>query len=265
MIIRSASAICLVIFCGCATLPTAEAYAEMNASLKALRAENARLEQQLQAFQTQGLLRKSEAAVLPVRALQTPAEGAIPALTIVKLKPKSESAPKLPTEIPIQEPSEAAMAALNEASKPMDDDSADFAEAQYAKAFSLMNTGNTERGVAQMQQFVMDWPRHPKADNALYFSGLALMNSQQFEAAVSQFETVISKYPAGDANLDALSRLAECQVKLKNDRSARATLEKIVSNYPGTLAASTAQQRLKSGSASLHTFEPARPDPSRLP
>jgi tol-pal system protein YbgF len=265
LIIRSASAICLVIFIGCASLPTAEAYAEMTASLKALRAENARLEQQLQTFQTQGFLRKSEAVVPMGRALQTPAEGTIPALTIVKLKPKSESAPKLPTDILIQEPSEAAMATLSEASKPMDEDAADFAEAQYAKAFSLMNTGNTDRGVAQMQQFVMEWPRHPKADNALYFSGLALMNSQQIEAAVLQFETVISKYPAGDANLNALSRLAECQVKLKNDRSARATLEKIVSNYPGTMAASTAQQRLKSGSASLNTFEPAKPNPSRSP
>jgi tol-pal system protein YbgF len=120
----------------------------------------------------------------------------------------------------------------------------------------MMKTGNSETGVAQMQQFVNDWPRHPKADNALYFSGMAFMAEKDFEHATQQFDRVISQYPAGDAVLDSMLKLAECRLKLNRLREARATWEKIVSGFPGTAAATQAQARLTSSSSQTPVGSP---------
>jgi tol-pal system protein YbgF len=124
-----------------------------------------------------------------------------------------------------------------------------IAEAQFERGLDMMKTGNPDGGEAQMQQFVRDWPRHPKADNALYLAGASALAQGNPERAVAHFEEVISHYPAGDAVLEAMLRLGECRLKLNHPREARATWEKIVSTYPGTGAAVQAQALLFSASS----------------
>lgn len=175
------------------------------------------------------------------------ATGTVPPLTVVKLKPRRELPPKLDTEVEISEPPEALIKEFTQGSS-VQEDQADLtmADAQFDRGLSLMKTGNSEGGVAQMQQFIADWPRHPKADNALYFSGLALLAQKDFERATEHFDRVIRQYPAGDAVLDSMLKLAECRFKLNQPLEARSTWEKIINTYPGTSAATQAQARLHS-------------------
>lgn len=227
--------------------------------MRALRAENARLDARLEKVEQQLVIaRASSARPAPVAAEPKPvAQGsasssadALPPLTVVKLKPKKEAAPKLNTEVAVAEPPEGIVEELRTDGdgKP---DAADLAmaDAQFERALEAMKTGNPEGGVAQMQQFITDWPKHPKADNALYFSGLTMMSQKEYETAAGNFQQVLAKYPAGDAVLDSMLKLAECRLKLNQPREAKATWEKIVTTFPGTAAATQAQARL----ASLHT------------
>lgn len=180
---------------------------------------------------------------------------------MVKLKPKKEAAPKLETVVEVSEPPESITRELKQREDdadakdegkdaPPDDADLSMAEAQFERGLESMKTGNSEAGIAQMQQFVTDWPRHPKADNALYLAGTSFFAVKDYEHALPLFERVIGQYPAGDALLDSMLKLAECRLKLRGPREARATWEKIISGYPGTTAATQAQARLHSSQTS---------------
>lgn len=236
--------------------------------MRALRAENARLESRVEKLESEKMIAAIRApAPKPSAMTQKPSAmssaDALPPLAVVKLKPKREAAPKLDTTVSVNEPEEAVELysdqnnPLTRSSTPppspnSEPDEADIAMAdtQFERGLDMMKTGNAEAGIAQMQQFVSDWPRHPKADNALYFAGLAWVADKDFEKAAGLFERVLAQYPAGDAVLDSMLKLADCRQKLNKTREARATWEKIVTNYPGTAAATQAQARLSSARAS---------------
>lgn len=248
--IRTLAAISCLALAGCATDSVTRAeHAELLSVIRALRADNARLESRVEKLETERMLGTAKPTLpRPVEAVaksDASSAGALPPLAVVKLKPKHEAAPKLDTRIEVSEPAET-FTNLREAQQNSEPDEADLAmaEAQFDRGVEMLKTGNLEGGVAQLQQFVNDWPKHPRADNALYFAGLALHSSKEFDQAAGQFERVVAQYPAGDAVLDSMLKLADCRARLNKPKEARATWERIVSNYPGTSAATQAQQRL---------------------
>ncbi len=258
--IRPITAIaCLALSFGCATTDavTHAEHEALVASMRALRMDNARLEARLDRLEAEKKAAQSPRAAQAATQVARPvaAADALPPLTVVKLKPRKEAAPKLQTNVEIAEPSESITQEFKTETPPDDADLA-MADAQFTRGLEMMKTGQSEAGVAQMQQFVTDWPRHPKADNALYLSGMAFLSTKDFEHATQQFERVINQYPAGDAVLDSMLRLADCRFKLKGPREARATWEQIVSTFPGTAAATQAQARLLSSSSQAPVGSP---------
>lgn len=253
--------------CACATDQVSRAeHAELLASVRALRADNARLETRLDRMEQE---QKTTRVMTAPRAATPSAPSAVssgttiasantaaaapdlPSLTVVKLKPKKEAAPKISTEVEVVEPpaailtNETVSAAENEQ---LDQMEAAAIEQQYQSGVDLLKTGNPEGGIAALQQFARDWPKHPHADNALFYAAVGLMAGREFKDAENVLEQTIRQYPAGDATLEALVKLAECRARLNRQADARATWEKIVANYPGTQAATLAQSRLASAS-----------------
>jgi TolA-binding protein len=249
--------------CACATDQVSRAeHNELLASVRALRFENARLEARLDHLEQDAKTSRAT-AVAPrtdaptqsgsVAAATTPARAGqsepLPQLTVVKLKPKKDAPPKLPTEVEVVEPSSADIVLSNTTPDPATDEmEAQAIEQQYQSGVELLKTGNPQGGVAALQQFARDWPRHPHADNALFYAAVGLMADREFHDAESTLENLLKQYPAGDTTLDALVKLAECRSRLNRQADARATWEKIVANYPGTQAATLAQSRLASAS-----------------
>ncbi|MBL8922552.1 MAG: tetratricopeptide repeat protein [Myxococcaceae bacterium] len=231
------------------------------ASVRALRAENARLEGRLERVEHELKVARLAPAA-PAKKVEAPGETAaastpsvaapvavptlqeVPALTVVKLKPKKEAPPRISTEIEVVEPPPAVALNAPDAAEPTDEAEAAAVEQQYASGVELLKTGNPEGGIAVLQQFARDWPRHPRADNALFYAAVGLMAAREYKEAETVLEQALRQYPAGDATLDALVKLAECRTRLNRQADARATWEKIVTNYPGTQAATLAQSRL---------------------
>lgn len=258
------SAIAVVALSGCATAnPTRAQLDELTASVRALRADNARLESRLEKLEQRAALAQATRGVAPIKPAPSPSAkvdsslDALPPLTVVKLKPRREAAPRLDTGVAVVEPAAEVLEELSDSKTPapnpaaVSDDPTDLAiaEAQFERALDALKTGNAQGGVQAMQQFVVEWPRHPRADNALYFAGVGLMSEGEFEDAASSFQRVTAEYPAGDAVVDAMLKLADCRLKLKQPREAKTTWERIVQTYPGTAAATQAQARLSSHSA----------------
>jgi len=276
--IRPQLAILLIALSSCAMDSASRTeLVEFNAQVRAMRAETARLESRLEHLEQQvavsssrGLSPAKNAAVrspgaAPVAPV-TPVEkekSELPQLTVVKLKPKKEAAPKINTEVAVVEPPEgllselkAAAADSRENAASNDDAPTEMADEQYEQGVSALKTGNVEGAVKSLISFSAEYPKHPRADNALYFAGIGQMALKEYENAEKTFHDALARYPAGDTVLDSMLKLAECRFKLNRPQDARATWEKIVAGFPGTAAATAASQRL----ASLSAGKPASPE-----
>lgn len=254
----------------CATTGSAQSseLAELKAEVRAMRETQARLEKRLERVELHASVRQSRASAA-AREGSAPAAPAAPAssgssystpeLAVVKLKPRNEPAPPLPTRVEVVEPAPDDMEMFissapegdsgpTAASEPREELDAAVLDAEFEQAVAALRTGNVEGGVTRLQAFAEEHPRHPRADNALYFSGLGQMGLKDHASAVKSFERLIASYPAGDAVLDGMLRLAECRLRLNQKDDARALYTRILTQFPGTAAATQAEQRL----ASLH-------------
>lgn len=226
--------------------------AELQAEVRALRTDNARLETRLERLERNRAVTASATAptIETGATSNTPNERpghAMPDLTVVKLKPKKEAAPKVSTAVQVVEPEPEVITSLEQVlpgPAVAYESDAERGDAAFNKGVGALKTGNVEGGIAQLQQFAADAPQHAKADNAIYFTGLGYMGLSDFEDAATAFEAVAKKYPAGDAVVDALLKLAECRTKLNQPGDARKAYQRIVKDWPDTPAAQAARSRL---------------------
>jgi len=212
----------------------------LKAEVRALDDRNAELSRRLD--------RLEEKNTLMAAAENSPtlASAELPNLTVVKLKPRLEPAPKMDLSVPVVEPSDSWLAVVNDAPVERRGPSHAAVESEFEAGVAALKTGNVSGGVAKLRRFASEYPRHPKADDALYLSGLGLMGLGDYPAAASTFEQVISNYPAGNVMQDSMLRLAECRIRLNKLGEARRLYTQLLARYPGSAAAVQAEQRLGS-------------------
>ena len=267
VILRLLAAAPLCALSACATTAPAEAeVSALRAELRTLRASQERLMERVSRLEAHEAVARAagvSSAAGPVPVKVEPSGGgaplgAMPDLAVVKLKPRHEPAPKLPTAVAVLEPDDEQMemfispvdgtsAGATMVASNVDEEAAkdpDVLEAEFEKAVSMLRTGNVEGGVERLQRFAAENPRHPRADNALYFSGLGQIGLNEFKQAAKTFERLIDSYPAGDAMLDGMLRLAECRMRLNQAADAKVLYTRVVTQFPGTAAATQAEQRL---------------------
>lgn len=233
----------------------------LKAELRTMREQQARLGERIERLERSSAVSRAKPAQAPAPSsnaatskAQPPASAtAVPELTVVKLKPKDDPAPPLPTKVAVVEPDqddvEAFVSASPESAEPASAPApvnTPALEAEFEQGMSALRTGNVELGVTKLQAFAEQNPRHPRADNALYFAGLGRVGLNDHEGAALTFERLIETYPAGDAVLDGMLRLAECRLKLNQREDARALYTRVITQFPGTAAATQAEQRLAS-------------------
>ncbi|RYZ38056.1 MAG: tetratricopeptide repeat protein [Myxococcaceae bacterium] len=270
---RLSAVVALSALPGCATTAASQAeVGRLEAELRTLRVTQAKLVERLERLENRDAVASARARTA-VPAASPPAAvgpkkpdapsgdeglGLPPTeLAVVRLKPKKEPAPRIATAVAVSEPdpdqmemfiSPAEGASGTASSSPgrveVPDKDPAILESEYEHAVSLLRTGNVEGGVEQLTRFAEENPRHPRADNALYFTGLGQMGLQDTASAAKTFERLIKTYPAGDAILDGMLRLAECRVRLNQAVDARALYTRVVTQFPGTAAATQAEQRL---------------------
>lgn len=250
------AALPLLCAAGCATpgAPSSTELEGLRAELRAVRDANARLERRLDRIEAQNAVLGARAGRPVAQGGAATQEGAareIPELAVVKLKPRKDPAPPLPTATPIVEPPQEVLDALASSRDGVDTAERDgakegetAADAAFEEAVNALRTGNVSGGIARLRAFVEENPRHARADNALYLAAVGQAALEEYEAAAETLEGLLHRYPAGDAVVEGILKLAELRMRLNQPRSARALYSKLIANYPGTPAADTAEQRL---------------------
>ena len=114
-VIRSIAAIACLALSGCVTDVVSRAeHAELLSSVRALRAENARLENRLNKLEQDKVMASAsrpggataKVAAVPTTKPAPSSNDALPPLTVVKLKPRKDAAPKIETAVEVSEPPE---------------------------------------------------------------------------------------------------------------------------------------------------------------
>jgi len=111
------------------------------------------------------------------------------------------------------------------------------AKRAYDAALSLVTARQYDKALDSLAAFLLKWPDHPYADNAMYWRGECYFARGDYVHASEQFEGVISRFPAGNKAPDALLKLGICRQKLGDPNGAREMFVRLTQLYPRSEAA----------------------------
>jgi tol-pal system protein YbgF len=107
----------------------------------------------------------------------------------------------------------------------------------YDAALSLVNAKQYDRALDALTAFLVRWPDHPYADNAMYWRGECYFARGAYLRASEQFEGVLARFPAGNKAPDALLKLGISHQKLGDPTKAKECFDRLAQTYPQSDAA----------------------------
>ena len=107
----------------------------------------------------------------------------------------------------------------------------------YDGALALVNARQYEPALEAFAAFLVKWPDHPNADNAMYWRGESYYAKGEYARAAEEFEGAILRFPLGNKVPDCLLKLGFCQQKLGNDSKAKTYFDRLAREFPRSEAA----------------------------
>ena len=111
------------------------------------------------------------------------------------------------------------------------------AKRAYDAALALVNGKQYGAGLDAFAGFLMKYPDHPYAANAMYWRGECYFAQGDYVRAIEQFDGVVARFPLGGKTPDALLKLGISQQKLGNAAKAQTYFDKLVREWPRSEAA----------------------------
>jgi tol-pal system protein YbgF len=111
------------------------------------------------------------------------------------------------------------------------------AKPAYDAAFALVRARQYDQALDALASFLVKWPDHPYADNAMYWRGECYFAKGDYLHAAEQFEGTVSRFPAGAKAPDALLKLGISHQKLGNPVKAKECFDRLAQSYPQSDAA----------------------------
>jgi tol-pal system protein YbgF len=141
--------------------------------------------------------------------------------------------------MPAEEPNGGTAGPPIEAGRPGSRPSALDANAQraYDAALSLVNAKRYTEALDAFAGFLVRWPDHPNADNAMFWRGECYFAQGEYVRAADQFEGVLARFPLGNKVPDALLKLGMARQKLGNPQAAHQAFERLRRDHPRSDAA----------------------------
>jgi len=107
----------------------------------------------------------------------------------------------------------------------------------YDAAIALVNARQYDKALDAFAAFLVRWPDHPYADNAMYWRGESYFARGDYRRASEQFEGVLARFPAGSKAPDALLKLGMSHQKLGDPVKAKECFDRLTELYPQSDAA----------------------------
>jgi tol-pal system protein YbgF len=111
------------------------------------------------------------------------------------------------------------------------------AKPAYDAALALVSARQYDRALDAFAAFLVKYPDHPYADNAMYWRGECYFAKGDYLHASEQFEGTVTRFPAGNKAPDALLKLGMSHQKLGNPAKAKECFDRLAHAYPQSEAA----------------------------
>jgi tol-pal system protein YbgF len=111
------------------------------------------------------------------------------------------------------------------------------AKRAYDAAIGLVNARQYDKALDALAAFLVKWPDHPYAENAMFWRGECYVAKGDCAHASEQLEGAVTRYPAGNKTADALLKLGLCSQKLGNPARAKAWFDRLSEQFPRSDAA----------------------------
>jgi tol-pal system protein YbgF len=117
--------------------------------------------------------------------------------------------------------------------------------ALYETSMSFFREGKFEQAMDGFKDFLREYPKSNRTDNAQFWVGECYMSLRQYEQAILAYQKVIKKFPKGNKVPNAMLRQAVAFLEIKDKTSARLLLKKIIKRFPKSSEAKIAKTKLK--------------------
>ncbi|HVJ89261.1 MAG TPA: tol-pal system protein YbgF, partial [Labilithrix sp.] len=111
------------------------------------------------------------------------------------------------------------------------------AKKSYEAALALVNAKQYDRALEALAAFLVRWPDHPYAENALYWRGEAFFARGEYLRAAEQFESVLVRFGSGRKAADALLKIGMCHDRLGSPGRAKEYWDRLRRDFPRSEAA----------------------------
>lgn len=233
---------CAVLFAlvsGCAHAQTAEEkqLAEMRETMSRMQLERDRMDQRIEALELAVAEEKSPSAASTAnksaQAVPPPSQGGVVQLGGGDRGENDDpNAPDSRPKIEVSGGGAGARAAVTRSSS-LDPD----AKKTYEQGLQQVQGKQYDKGLDTLAAFLVKWPDHPYAENAMYWRGEAYFAKGDYAKAAEQFEAVLSRFGGGNKGPDALLKLGMCSDRQGASDRAREYWDRLKRDYPRSDAA----------------------------
>ncbi|HVH47398.1 MAG TPA: tol-pal system protein YbgF [Labilithrix sp.] len=122
------------------------------------------------------------------------------------------------------------------------------AKKSYEAALALATSKQYDRALEALAAFLVRYPDHPYAENALYWRGECYFARGEYLRAAEQFEAVLARFGGGNKAPDALLKIGVSHERLGSSDRAREYWERLRRDYPRSDAAKKIPQSNESSS-----------------
>jgi tol-pal system protein YbgF len=114
----------------------------------------------------------------------------------------------------------------------------------YRSALAALRAGKHAPALAAFRRFLVRYPTHDYADNALYWIGECYYDLKEHRSAAREFRGVIERYPRGNKVPDAMLKLGFSYLAAGETATGRQVLESLRRAFPHHASSALATTRL---------------------
>jgi tol-pal system protein YbgF len=106
------------------------------------------------------------------------------------------------------------------------------AKRDYEAALAQVRAKQYDKALEAFTAFLVRYPDHLYADNAMYWRGECFYAKGDFAKAAEQFEGLLARFPNGNKAPDALLKIGLCQQRMGSREQAQHTFAELKERYP---------------------------------
>jgi tol-pal system protein YbgF len=114
----------------------------------------------------------------------------------------------------------------------------------YDNSLASFREEEFQQAMDGFQQFLKEYPKSDRADNAQFWIGECFMAQKEYEKAILAYQEVIKNYPKGNKVPIAMLRQAIAWFEIKEEKAGIIILKNLIKKYPDSDEAKIAKAKL---------------------